>query len=111
MSEFFGHLRLPFVRVFRTLLSGFFGQGVRIFRTGFIFWRRKRRPSQRKKVTGRRVGHVAYFGQPPVRCLALTVDAKTCPGRYDAKAIVLYLSEAARGGIFVHANFFRCLAD
>jgi hypothetical protein len=78
---------------------------------GFIFLALKTDPIPAQKVTGRRVRHVSYFSQPPVWCLALAVDAKARPGRYYAKAIVLYLSEAARSSFFVHANFFCGLAD
>jgi hypothetical protein len=90
-----------------------------IFRTGCLdfpyrvlfFLALKNDPIPAQKITGRRVGHVSYFSQPPVRCLALAVDAKARPGCYYAKAIVLYLSETARGSFFVHANLFCSLAD
>jgi hypothetical protein len=74
-----------------------------IFRTGCLdfpyrvlfFLALKNDPIPAQKITGRRVDHVSYFSQPPVRCLALAVDAKARPGCYYAKAIVLYLSETA----------------
>jgi hypothetical protein len=69
-------------------LSGFSVQGL-------FFLALKNDPIPAQKITGRRVDHVSYFSQPPVRCLALAVDAKARPGCYYAKAIVLYLSETA----------------
>jgi WD40 repeat protein len=123
MSGFSGHsswlVCTDFPDTSEIKCTDFSDTGVWIFRTGCLdfpyrvlfFLVPKNDPIPAQKVTSRRVGHVAYFSQSPVRRLALAVDAKARPGRHYTKPIVLYLSETACGSFFVHPNFLCGLAD
>ena len=48
------------------------------------------------EIVDRRIGHVAQLGQPPMRSLALAVEAKIAGRGHDDETVVLQLTVGAR---------------